>query len=95
MEEVTFKQRPALLDARAFESPGPRDSSQELLEEAKVSPPEVQGFDPAYRPASSTQDPELNHFMVTAAKSISNLHKFPPFFPIHVHNTIPRPVEQS
>jgi len=39
-----------------------------LLEEGKVSPPEVPGFDPAYRPASSTQDPELDHFMVTAAK---------------------------
>ena len=62
------------MDPPAFESPGPRDSSQSLLEEAKVSPPEVQGFDPAYRPASSTQDPELDHFMVTAAESTSNLH---------------------
>jgi len=25
MEEVTFKERPALLDPPAFESPGPRD----------------------------------------------------------------------
>jgi len=45
-----------------------------LLEEAKVSPPEVQGFDPTYRPASSTQDPELHHFIVTATESTSNLH---------------------
>ena len=69
-----FKQRPALLDPPAFESPGPWNSSQWPPEEAKVSPPEVQGFDPAYRPASSTQDPELNHFMDTAAESTSNLH---------------------
>jgi len=58
-----FKQRRALKDPPAFESPGSRDSSQELLEEAKISPPEVEGFDPAYRPASSTQDPELHHFI--------------------------------
>jgi len=39
---VTFKQRPALLDPPAFESPGPQDASKYLLEEAKVIFPEVQ-----------------------------------------------------
>jgi len=67
MEEVTFKERPALLDPPASESPVPRDSSQYVLEEAKVSFPEVQGFDPAYHP-------ELDHFMFTAAESTSHLH---------------------
>jgi len=28
MEEVSFKERPALMDPPAFESPGPWDSSQ-------------------------------------------------------------------
>ena len=44
------------------------------LEEAKVCFPEVQGRDPAFCSAPSSQNPKLHHLMVTAAKDTFNLY---------------------
>lgn len=38
----------------------PQDSSKEITKETKVFSPEVQGCDPGFSPALSSQDPELH-----------------------------------
>jgi len=62
------------LDCPTFLSPNPWDSSKQVLEETKLSSPEVQGCDTTYYRASSMQDPEL-HLTVTAAKAAPNPKK--------------------
>ncbi|KAK4832847.1 hypothetical protein QYF61_025867 [Mycteria americana] len=49
-------------------------STKQIPEEAKVCSPEVQHSELSVRPYRCPKDPELHHFMVTAAKAALELH---------------------
>ncbi|KAK4828307.1 LOW QUALITY PROTEIN: hypothetical protein QYF61_025319 [Mycteria americana] len=49
-------------------------STKQILEEAKVGSPEVQGSELAVCPPRCPKDLELHHFMVTASKAALELH---------------------
>lgn len=63
-------------------TPNPWDSSKQILEEAKLSSPEIQDWDPTFCSVSSKQVLELHHVMVTAAKAAPTFTSWtsPPFF---------------
>lgn len=54
----------------------PQNSSKQIFEEATVCSPEVQHCDLAFRPPPCSQDPELSHLMINAAKAAFNLSSY-------------------
>lgn len=52
-----------------FQSPNPWDTLKQVFEEVEVSSTKVQDCNLTYCPASSMQNPELYHFMVTEVSS--------------------------
>jgi len=70
---VILEYQPAFLGPSSLQGFVPWYSTKHIPEEAKVCSPEIQGSELALRPRCP-KDPELHHFMVTAAKAALELH---------------------
>ena len=52
----------------------PQDSTNQIFDDAKLCPPEVQGCELAFYPPLSLWDPKLHRLIVTASKTAFQLH---------------------
>ncbi|KAJ7413875.1 hypothetical protein BTVI_42154 [Pitangus sulphuratus] len=74
LEEVILEYQQTLLDSSSLQGLFPWDSSKRIPEEVKVNSPKVHGCNLTCCPVSSLPNTELHNLMVTAAKTVPNLH---------------------
>lgn len=68
LKEVILENQTAVLDSCFLQGHNPSDSSKQNFDEIEVCSAK---FGPTFCPSPSSQDPELYHLMITAAKAFT------------------------